>query len=86
MEKISSNNLSCVRCGFVDVRALQLDHVNGGGSRFLGNGRSPYTHYGQILKDEDIKGKYQILCANCNWIKRYENNECASERFERNIR
>jgi hypothetical protein len=27
------------------------------------------------LYDPQILEKYQILCANCNWIKRYENKE-----------
>lgn len=66
----------CVRCGFSDSRALQIDHINGGGSKE----RKEVGYSGQFnlnvvrshLKDE---GKYQLLCANCNWIKRYENNE-----------
>lgn len=24
---------------------------------------------------DDAKNLYQVLCANCNWIKRYENGE-----------
>ncbi len=28
-----------------------------------------------ISKGLNIKNNYQLLCANCNWIKRYENNE-----------
>lgn len=27
----------------------------------------------KIIENEE--GKYQLLCANCNWIKRFENNE-----------
>lgn len=59
----------CKRCGFSDVRALQIDHVNGGGIRELKTlGRNEYYH--KVL--EDSEGLYQLLCANCNWIKRYE--------------
>ena len=64
----------CVKCGFNDIRALQIDHVNGGGlkeSRKIGN----YKMYLNIINDETIRCNYQILCANCNWIKRYENKE-----------
>ncbi|KKL06542.1 hypothetical protein LCGC14_2595010, partial [marine sediment metagenome] len=25
--------LACVHCGFEDIRALTLDHINGGGSK-----------------------------------------------------
>ena len=64
----------CVRCGFTDVRALQVDHVNGGGTREKKSLSSlAFTH--RIL--EDTKGNYQLLCANCNWIKRYEKKENA---------
>jgi hypothetical protein len=62
----------CSRCGFSDKRALQIDHVYGGGIKAGGN-RGTY-YYKEIL--EDNNGKYQILCANCNWIKRAENGEC----------
>lgn len=67
----------CVICGFEDERALQLDHINGHGSK---DPKRQYdTRYGWILNNlGEAKLKYQILCANCNWIKRYENNESPS--------
>lgn len=61
----------CVRCGFTDPRALQIDHVNGGGTRehrTIGNS----AVYRKVLAGEP---GYQLLCANCNWIKRAENDE-----------
>lgn len=63
----------CCRCGFGDWRALQVDHVNGGGvvERQLINGTGALMR--KVLAD--TTGKYQLLCANCNWIKRYENGE-----------
>src|SRR6267378_5501639 len=63
----------CVRCGFDDDRALQIDHVNGGG-RADHVKRGPRAIYKEALSNPG-SGKYQILCANCNWIKRAENNE-----------
>lgn len=62
----------CVRCGFSDARALQIDHINGGGYQETksGSSRGPTV---RILKGETAD--YQLLCANCNWIKRFENNE-----------
>jgi len=62
----------CIKCGFSDERALQIDHVNGGGNaerKVLVN-RQAFYH--KILDDST---GYQLLCANCNWIKRCENNE-----------
>lgn len=67
----------CFRCGFSDIRALQIDHVNGGGTkevRSLGAGRMYRNILDKISTGKPLKD-YQILCANCNWIKRYENNE-----------
>jgi hypothetical protein len=62
----------CSHCSFCDVRALQIDHVAGGGSkeRKRLNG-IPFLE--KVLKDiEATNGTYQLLCANCNWIKRSE--------------
>jgi hypothetical protein len=63
---------NCGRCGFDDERALQLDHINGGGaseSKRLGVA----AFYRQIL--DGRRPDIQLLCANCNWIKRAENHE-----------
>jgi hypothetical protein len=64
----------CVRCGFSDPRALHIDHVGGGGSKELRLGRGGgMSYYYRVLKD--ATGRYQILCANCNAIKRFERDE-----------
>lgn len=66
----------CIRCGFSDSRALQVDHINGGGrrERLFDKIDKPYKMYNMVLKDTN-KEKYQLLCANCNVIKRIENGE-----------
>lgn len=68
----------CVRCGFTDWRALQIDHINGGGSRERKTARSMSAYYRQII--ESNGDGYQLLCANCNQIKRYEEGEQYRER------
>jgi hypothetical protein len=53
---------------------LQVDHINGGGYKERHRFKSPYSLYKYIL--EQIKEGspfYQLLCANCNWIKRSKN-------------
>jgi hypothetical protein len=67
----------CIRCGFLDVRALQIDHVYGNGREHLHQiGSNPWRIYSGILKEIQAGSKdYQLLCANCNWIKRVENQE-----------
>lgn len=62
----------CVKCGFNDSRALQIDHVNGGGHKEYKSLKSAYAFYNLI---HDNPEKYQLLCANCNWIKRWTDNE-----------
>jgi hypothetical protein len=62
----------CIRCGFTDSRALQIDHVHGGGAQELKRIHTD-MYYRKVLADTE--GTYQLLCANCNWIKRHENNE-----------
>lgn len=63
----------CVTCGFNDWRALQIDHINGGGSK-VRDGQGLYRNLLQ-LETPELNNKYQLLCANCNFIKRYSNNE-----------
>ena len=65
---------ACVCCGFDDLRALQIDHVNGGGGRDRKVGSA--TYYARILKSiQEGSDEFQILCANCNAIKKYDNKE-----------
>lgn len=67
----------CVRCGINDWRVLQVDHVKSNGReelRTLGNTRGIYKRV-LTLPIEQLNSEYQLLCANCNWVKMYEQNE-----------
>ena len=61
----------CKRCGFEDVRALQIDHVNGGGAKEIRR-LGATSMYRRVFRHPE---EYQLLCANCNWIKREERGE-----------
>jgi len=63
----------CCRCGYADKRALQIDHIFGGGTKERAVVKSTVTYLKKVLADKT--GLYQILCANCNWIKRAEKGE-----------
>lgn len=64
----------CIRCNFNDVRALQFDHINGGGNKNKKTINRRYELY--VLEQiRNHSGIFQLLCANCNWIKKAENNE-----------
>lgn len=68
---------SCVMCGFVDWRALQIDHINGQGKQDRKRFHHTYDYYKYLLELplDQLRCEYQVLCANCNWIKRYEHKE-----------
>lgn len=60
----------CASCRYnIDVRALCIDHKNGGGTRERNQRGGDHRFY--ILK-KILQGstEYQILCANCNQIKK----------------
>ena len=64
----------CKTCGFSDKRALAIDHIDGGGNqdRKVKGG----NYYYAVLKElRDGSNKYQLLCFNCNQIKKIENKE-----------
>ena len=64
----------CVKCNFNDDRALAIDHKFGGGTKereTVGGG-----YYSHVLKKiKSGSNDYQILCFNCNQIKKIENKE-----------
>lgn len=71
------NQFACVRCGYSDLRALHFDHINGGGRRHRQQAGSGWKYLRALiaLTDEELTAQFQILCANCNCIKREENKE-----------
>lgn len=60
----------CAECGFADIRALQIDHINGGGAKELKKLNGVQYTISVIKSAINKENKYQLLCANCNWIKR----------------
>lgn len=68
----------CMNCGFRDARALQIDHPEGGGRQE----RLVLSNTGFLLKVIANPTDYALLCANCNWIKRYERKEFGKRKYE----
>jgi hypothetical protein len=60
----------CRRCGFTDDRALHFDHIDGGGSRHRRQRGVRGSWRDMLIRPE----RYQVLCANCNLIKRSEDS------------
>ncbi len=69
---------ACVKCGFDDIRALSIDHINGYGKKLdkTYSNRSGTGLYYWLIRSCFPKG-YQTLCMNCQWIKRVINKERA---------
>jgi hypothetical protein len=61
---------TCNCCGFDDPRALQIDHVGDDGYLKRKAGELGQTLYRRVIRTNG-EG-FQVLCANCNWIKKAE--------------
>ena len=59
----------CVACGIDDMRVLQINHVNGGGS---GENLFGIDMYSAIIKGTRSTADLDVRCANCNIIYEYE--------------
>lgn len=72
----------CERCGIADSRVLQFDHKDGGGTPDFKISRGTGSVANKVFKQVVA---FQLLCANCNWIKRFEQNEQAGYLKSRSI-
>jgi hypothetical protein len=70
----SGGKVTCARCGYSDIRSLGLDHINGDGAVYRRRGLAGNGLY-QWLKKEGFPSGLQVLCMNCDWVKRTENGE-----------
>lgn len=79
LETVTAMGGKCVRCAFDNPRALQIDHIKGGGNTERMKGQSnSVAFYKRAIEQNGVN--YQLLCANCNAIKRWENNEIPKRR------
>lgn len=71
---------ACKKCGYdIDIRALQIDHIYGDG--YIDRRKNSNKFYRETW--EAVVGgsdRFQVLCANCNFIKRSENREYKKSR------
>jgi hypothetical protein len=69
-EVLAKHGNKCSRCGFSDVRALQLHHVNGDGMKHKKKYHFNYQYWKLVL--DDTTGAWELLCANCHLIHHTE--------------
>lgn len=76
INKFSKGTMECARCGFNDIRALTIDHIKAGGTQDRRNRRvtNPRMYY-RLIIETGTPEEYQVLCMNCQFVKRFENKE-----------
>jgi hypothetical protein len=67
--------------GCTDTRCLQIDHVKGNGAQARKHSSEHGTVFYRKVLTTVPGEEYQLLCANCNWIKRAVNRELPQARF-----
>ena len=60
----------CACCGEEEFKFLTIDHVNNDGYKEKNKSRSSESYLNSIIK-RYYPDKYQILCMNCNFGKKY---------------
>ena len=68
--------LVCVKCGFNDIRALSIDHLNNNGYEHRKEMKRTGVNFYRLLEKQEYPRGYQTLCMNCNFIKREVEREC----------
>jgi len=63
---------ACVKCGFSDIRALSIDHIEGNGAEHRKMLRRGGLSFYKWLAQNGFPSGYQTLCMNCQWIKSYK--------------
>ena len=77
----------CNQCSFDDPKAMQIDHIYGGGRADRAQFSSYYVWLDDIIDNpEKAREKLQILCVNCNIIKQHisDYGHCNCEKFHVN--
>lgn len=68
-----NGKLACIRCGFNDIRALSIDHIEGGGRKDRKKFAHNVSFYRWLRQNYPIG--LQTLCMNCQFIKQREKKE-----------
>jgi ribosomal protein S26 len=83
MTHYGNGKCACVKCGFSDIIALTVDHVNGNGSNHRKENKYVRgNHIYEWLKKNKFPLNYQTLCMNCQLIKRQENHEYTNKHIK----
>lgn len=72
----SNGAMHCSGCGFDNIKALTIDHIFGGGNQHRKqiNSKGGGEFYTWLRKNQYPEG-FQVLCMNCQFIKKIDNLE-----------
>ena len=81
-EKIFSilGGKTCVECGFSDERALAFDHIHDDGNLDRNFNKTSLSLPKYARNIELTKNKLQVMCFNCNSIKRYISGDLSKKK------
>jgi len=71
----SNGDPKCAHCGNRDIRVLTLDHISNDGAKHKEQLKGFGISYLRWIQRHNYPPVLQVLCMNCNWIKRWEHNE-----------
>lgn len=74
LKHYSNGSLRCAGCGISDVRVLTIDHVLNNGNTERKNGCGNGDHFYWWLEQNNYPEGYQVLCMNCQFIKKHSKN------------
>lgn len=81
ISRYSDGTMSCNYCGFNNIHALCIDHINNDGAEWrsknkcAGRGLNAGTNTFELLKKLNFPAGMQVLCANCNLIKEIQRKQ-----------
>lgn len=78
----SNGTMTCFKCGYSDIRALSIDHIEGKGGKHLKEiGRGGGYHFYLWLIENNYPSGFQVLCMNCQFIKKVLKHEYTRKKF-----
>jgi hypothetical protein len=89
LDHYSNGTMTCAICGEDNINFLTIDHINGGGRRHLREIRAGSIAQWlstQYRKTGEWPQGFQVLCANCNSIKSFEENGYTSRNWTSKFR
>ena len=86
---LSLLGMRCVKCGYEDIRALHIDHIN----PVLRKSNKDKKHkdtatdvLNAYKRGLSLENEFQVLCANCHYIKTFYEKKEHLKRFDETVR